>query len=1332
MVLFRILPCQQPNLVAASGHEHQGAAWLWQGLVETEQRRSRINIQCLASPPRMCWSDDILDKLRTAAELGLEGSCDVEVWYFADLEEKEAEIAERIIENGRERLALSLTASQLQIISFRTRKISDAIAQEYDRGRFEDLRRSIVRQTISEARSELQRLLDCRDCPLVLIISDDFISMQNTQRWVQSQQLAENPQRIYEIRLFDTLAPDVSKRIYQRFTSRNLLTSFFSSEQRKLTRRFNAVSKEIRNMSDRLGCRTEDQTDMTKLCETLGEWSSAMSSDALNVSQAFCLLKTWIELLGGLPSARLGRDKEAPRLLPEDLRQECVLCVGAHLLLRLLQIRGSTVERRDQERIRLAAAHLLEHLNINALRDERDVQLIMTLVERSWKQSTQFCTRIWELINYRCPPLECISSSLEHLKSILAGLDLGAHTIVLGGPIVEQYWHLLPVLKQANVMMVGRADAPTAGNNAKIPGLKSVRRACVNFGLARRREAEATLSRMSIYPQIRLRLEERLRGRYASSRPFRYMSQEEFTRALDTLAALHACCTNSTAGVQAIDASWHNYLVDLLCETYHFCCQSTGDFLCIAIQTTVHQITRFYKEPVLKALLSSPLWEDYKNALLPLEQFVECLLPLFTTPYHVNYIISLLTDKECWGNWQGCDLLSRLGLTQRMRRQPKKTLQTPKGLKQLGNHLDFPLNKSAYALPLEVDLATTVMAEICYRLGVDPQFSPGVTNGEKALVSAVEKHCALFQAFRQLCRLMSMVDSTASLPRPVLPSEQWNEVLKARNRALEQAYLLQQESQSFCSFMVELTLWATYEDELRRGVQAQVVPATLLMFNEGGTAIGMVQLLGLELMKVRSTEEALAHVDVRKKQIRHAAATMYQEHGTKATFECGMSYMGPRLKGESDNIRCWMVPGEWRTFDSGLNRILAGHVFLEEWISKWRAGSSSDLGDQQHAHEGLDALVVRKQLMSASANESERRASRVNDWSRRLCEVACPHWEPMPSTDRFMARRTDCRQEGKEHMVFEVRPQDVFQVTLRRMAHPLFIAEVAKFHMLLRAPRGVFDGGHLTLAQSSNQSFALEPLTISCDLWSFWIFRDSVLLCESWTDAHAALKLAGCPVPLACYVAAHHFLYERVEAERDNYDRPLQHWAGLRESLRSQSAPEVFPCAVHWNMPRATITASPLDDSTTTSKAMQRLRNFLPPQKLDFELQSCSRKYSPTQTRQLLHCYQSASCTAYATEHLKDHNWQTDCVAWNDLARRMQMNSTKPIVRKNPASLLFFPPCTLDVTHMSTDEEKQAVELSLEHLTSAQPIVLVRRAGARKQHAGGLPFRSFDQGEQEQ
>ena len=277
-----------------------------------------------------------------------------------------------------------------------------------------------------------------------------------------------------------------------------------------------------------------------------------------------------------------------------------------------------------------------------------------------------------------------------------------------------------------------------------------------------------------------------------------------------------------------------------------------------------------------------------------------------------------------------------------------------------------------------------------------------------------------------------------------------------------------------------------------------------------------VQCLRAELLHFlhRTPELKEAHAKQRRRQVEsfcHVQRNLYFDRPRPKGVLHGW---GHRIKGESDEIRCWIVEGEPVRPWPRVRRALAGDAIAEAWHSAWCV-TSKQYKKRQHDISRADVELARDILcdpLNRGFTDTNGRVQRARlNWDPDLTALAVP----LPTALEALDPRTPARPKLGAH--------EIRQPVLRRLVAPENVPDVAWMECLLRAD---INGkpSHLALAQCPQMKRALEPLTHSIEMWPFFAQRFSLddLLDES--TLLAAFAREGSPVPVASKVAACHAL----------------------------------------------------------------------------------------------------------------------------------------------------------------------------------------------------------------
>ena len=268
----------------------------------------------------------------------------------------------------------------------------------------------------------------------------------------------------------------------------------------------------------------------------------------------------------------------------------------------------------------------------------------------------------------------------------------------------------------------------------------------------------------------------------------------------------------------------------------------------------------------------------------------------------------------------------------------------------------------------------------------------------------------------------------------------------------------------------------------------------------------------------RSPRLKEAHAKQRRQQVEsftHVQRNLYFDRPRPRGVLHGW---GHRIKGESEEIQCWIAEGEPVRPWPRVRRALAGDAVAEAWHGAWCA-APKDQKKRQHDISRSDIELARD-VLCEPLQRGITDARGVVVRSRRSWEpdpVALA--VPLPSALEALDPRPVARPKLGAH--------EIQQPVLRRLVAPENVPDVAWMECLLRAD---INGkpSHLALTQCPQMKRALEPLTHSIELWPLFAqrFQLNDLLDEA--ALLAAFAREGSPVPVASKMAACHALVPRA------------------------------------------------------------------------------------------------------------------------------------------------------------------------------------------------------------
>jgi hypothetical protein len=453
-----------------------------------------------------------------------------------------------------------------------------------------------------------------------------------------------------------------------------------------------------------------------------------------------------------------------------------------------------------------------------------------------------------------------------------------------------------------------------------------------------------------------------------------------------------------------------------------------------------------------------------------------------------------------------------------------------------------------------------------------------------------------------------------------------------------------------------------------------------------------------------------AHAQQRRRQIEafvHVQRNLYFDRPRPRGILHGW---GHRIKGESEEIRCWIVEGESVRPWPRVRRALSGDVVAEAWHSAW-CMTSGQKKKRQHDVGRADVELARDVLCDPYGRgivDSEGKVKRARlDWYPDPAALAVP----MPTVLEALDPRASTRPRLGAH--------EIQQPVLRRLVAPENVPDVAWMECLLRMD---INGkrSHLALAQCPQMKRALEPLTHSIELWPLFASRFSLDDLVNDDALLAAFAREGSPVPVASKVAAHHAL---VTAEKqDCYASPAPPNGPLLSSLRS-----LLKARTRW--PACALPSPVWDEKDLTGRAAKRRqvrRCDVDEEPLRYVVQL------PRSQAQRLKRYQDcASEERWFEEERLQHHWTA--------ARRLEAWREHQV--RNCARYSLCRPCVhyyrrtwvsefqhLDMTPWC-DAGRLPDQLQLHSARLTQPAVFCSRSSGRRIQAGSLQHGPYTRSE---
>ena len=306
-----------------------------------------------------------------------------------------------------------------------------------------------------------------------------------------------------------------------------------------------------------------------------------------------------------------------------------------------------------------------------------------------------------------------------------------------------------------------------------------------------------------------------------------------------------------------------------------------------------------------------------------------------------------------------------------------------------------------------------------------------------------------------------------------------------------------------------------------------------------------------------------------------------------------------RLKGESQDVWCWIAEGEVVRPSLKVCRALAADLCSEAWYCSSVAAASEGRNQQQHEISHADTELVR-QLLCAHAERTPSQAQQptrcLKGWRPDPANLGCPQ----ASSIEQLSPSPRAQQALGAH--------EINQVILRRLtAH---FEDTARMACLLREPilvDNIERESHLAIASCARLKRALEPLTHSIEIWPLFLnelgppaLRDCAQGHYPSADAreiaffHKLLQ-AGCPVPAAARVAMHRWLQlQRLPGLNEDYTAPItpSMLLALAEALEEGRLPDPLPPSPVWDESEITGRQRCSEELPQPASAAERLRDF--------------------------------------------------------------------------------------------------------------------------------------------
>lgn len=289
---------------------------------------------------------------------------------------------------------------------------------------------------------------------------------------------------------------------------------------------------------------------------------------------------------------------------------------------------------------------------------------------------------------------------------------------------------------------------------------------------------------------------------------------------------------------------------------------------------------------------------------------------------------------------------------------------------------------------------------------------------------------------------------------------------------------------------------------------------------------------------------------------------------------------GHRLKGESEEVRCWIAEGEAVRPWPRVCRALAADMYAEAWYCSWITGAQAVRKAKRHDLSRADTELARD-VLCTPPGAPPRGLSVVREDGERIIARARIGWKPCTRAESLgkprpspLEERRPAQGQGAPRGQELLGAHEISQVILRRLvAHR---EDTARLACLLREPISSDDGAppresYLALATCASLKRALEPITHAVELWPLFlkeIGAAALRACTSDGEFCRALTAVGCPVPTAARVAAHRWLQRSApDSVRDDYTLPVDGvmLEALARAVQNGELPPPLPPSPVWD-----------------------------------------------------------------------------------------------------------------------------------------------------------------------